>query len=270
MTAPLNDLQRDPTGSATGSTPPGSTPPAEPKPWTAPDSAPAWAKGKTPEEILGISTQLYGIVEKFNQQSAVQPPAPAPSAAAPTTFNDDDFVSGAQVRQLLQQAAGQVTPQMQQNAEGLAQMALSMVRDKQKDVFERYGPEVQTYLANMPKTAWTVDNLTQVANLVRSNHLDELVAEKARQLVAEQLPTMRSNGGAGPGASIPNASRSIQSDTLPDRFRKMAAAVDLTDSDLADFCRVNQTTPEAFFAGLDSKKFMVAAVADNKLHTGPR
>lgn len=269
MTAPLNDIQTDPTGSATGSTPPlGSPPPSEAKPWTAPDHAPAWARGKSPEEILGISERLYGIVEKFNQQGTVAPVSQP--AAAPANFNDDDFVSGAQVRALLQQAAQTVQPQVQQNADQMAQMALGWVKDKQKDVFDKYGPEVQSYLANMPKQSWTVDNLTQVANLVRSNHLDELVTERARQLLAEQLPTMRSNGGAGTGASIPNAGRTLQSDHLPENFRRKAESVGLSEQDLEDFTRTVGMTREQFFQQFDNKKFMTAAVADNKLHTGPR
>ena len=118
------------------------TPVSSPNPeWRAGDEAPPWARGKTPEEVLGIATQMYGTLEKFNQTGNLapvpQPAAPQPAQpvappqypAAPATppqpveLSGEDYVTGGQVQQWAQQQMTAYQAQQQQAMTWQASMA---------------------------------------------------------------------------------------------------------------------------------------------------
>lgn len=246
-----------PSGTAPGTpaaTPSGS-PPSPPPVWTAGPNAPEWARGKNPEEILGIATQLAGIVQNFNQQSRVPDMQRQPE---PSTMEipDDDFVSGRQVKQYLAQAAQQFQPRIDQGAALGASANVGYARQQYADEFRRWGPEIDSYIARLPVHERTLDNLAQVVNIVRGNHWQEL-QQDAEQKVRQQLlaemgqPGLRSSGAPGAGP-VPthNTEYSLSNEQLPPEWRKRALETGLTDAAIQDFCRSNEMTVEQFYKDL--------------------
>lgn len=266
-----------PTGSPPSSTPPaGSTTNATdsasnptPQAWRAPANAPAWAAGKTADEILGLSQQMYSVLERFNQQAAATRP-PEPAYPTPVQSNgdlaDDDYVNGAALKRYLQQASQQyVAPQMQQVHASNAGLALGIVQQRYGDDFRRYGPEINAMIANLPLEARNLDNLERVVKFVRSEHLDQLVEEKARALAQEMSGQMASglrSSGSPTGVPLPADNQaSIQNEALPALWREKAAKVGLTDQTVREFCVANGMTPEEFFKQFEGNVMTDKAVA---------
>lgn len=255
MTAPTPVPASDPTPAPGSSTPPsGGTPnPATPPagPWRVPETDPRpWARGKTTEEVLGITEALYDVAQKFNQQQAVPP---APPAQPQWGINDEDYLTGKQAKELADRMMAQMNQHYAQAPNPALEIAasncLAIVQGRHAADFGRYGPEIQTYLARVPKNAWTVDNLEEVVNLVRSKHLDDLAAERAQQLVANMAPTIRPNGGVGsPAASNATPQSVYDREDIPAAWKERARKANLTDRQINDYCTANDITVEQFVA----------------------
>lgn len=274
MSSPVRPDPEAPATPAPSSTPPSSAdgsppvpppaPPATPTPWRAPETAPAWARGKNPEEILGIANQMYGVLERFNQQNVVpQPtPAPAPAPAQPQYgLPADDFVTGDVVRQYVDQTAQAFQPMLQQTLAAQAAMAHSFARQQHQDAFTRFGPEIEAELARLPVGLRTLDNITTIVDVVRGRHVNELAEEKARELAAQLGPTLRSNGGVPVGAPS-SPSLTLQNTTVPEEWRQKALRAGLDDATIADFARANNMTVERFYQQFNGG-LIQAAVADS-------
>ena len=208
-------------------------------------------------------------VETYIRGTPQAPPAGAPPApvAAPT-YGDDDYVTGATLRSVQQQALSQVAPQFTSLAEQHAALAYGMIsRDpRYADTFQHYGAEVKATLAGVPKAAWTLDNLETVVNLVRGKHVNEIVARERAQFVATMEPSMRASGAAGTGpASTPQTSP-LESDKIPADWREKAKKVGLTERQVQEFAYANDMTPEAFWSQFDGK-VITDAVQDSRLKT---
>lgn len=240
------------------STPPGTTdtsatasPPNLVEKWRAGDDAPAWARGKSSEEILGIAKSLVDTFQRTGNAPAASAAA-APAAPAPINYADDDYITGAQLRNILSDAATRsVQPAISQSVDLAASANLGLMRQQYAKDFQRYGPEITQRLATVPKTMWTLDNLETVVKLVRSDHLDELARERASELASSVEPTIRSSGL---NASVPvsqNKEHSLESERIPVEWKQRAAAAGVTERVVEEFCRANDMTPEAFYAQFD-------------------
>src|SRR5256885_11090253 len=90
-TSPMSGLSSP----APSGTPTNAPAPSPPSPWRAGPNAPAWARDKTADEILGIANQL---VEGLGRPSAPAPAQPMPPAApvgAPPGYVDPTaYVTG--------------------------------------------------------------------------------------------------------------------------------------------------------------------------------
>lgn len=240
------------TTEAPSTAPPGSEPPRDAQgrftAWTAPETAPLWARGKTPEEILGIATQAVDNLSRF----VTQPPNPAPVTApapAPTPsyqMNPDEYLTGADLMRAAPQLMSQyVGPQVQAGLAVAASTAVNIVRDRHRDVVDRYRPEFESMVANLPLEQRTVDNVEWIVKLVKANHLDELARERAQQLQATE-PTMRSQGGAGLGPA--NTSTNPLDDANIDaEWKAKAQQVGVTLDTIKEFCAKNGMTVDAYF-----------------------
>lgn len=268
MTAP-NTGNPTPTEGSPSSTPPSGTatngtgaPTSAPEPWRAPETAPAWARGRTAEEILAASTalaeqnqQMYGLL-----QQQLNPPKPA---QPPVQIADDDFTTGAQVRGYLDQRAQQFQQALGSTANQTASVIRGFVETQDPEPFKRWGREIDALLQNVPKDQWTLDAVRQAVRIVKADHVDELAAERAERLAAERIPTMRSNGGAGTG-SVPTTSLGLDSPTIPDHWKRSAAAVGLGESELREFCAANGMTPDQFVEQF-GKGNLLTAVSENRV-----
>lgn len=186
---------------------PGSTPVAP-----APEAvrfgadAPAWAQGKTPGELGQTLAQLAALAERgLVQAPAVQVPQPQyyqpqPQYQQPQAQDPGDYMTVGQANQLGQQylqTAQQAAAQVASPAiEMAAQTNLDVVRQRNQQYFAKYGPEILQNIAQIPKMAWSIDNLDKMVKLALVPHLDELASERAAQLATQQ-PALRSSGATG-------------------------------------------------------------------------
>ena len=262
MTTPLTPANLTPNVQGSSTEPTGSAPAPAPTPepavWRAPAGAPAWAQGKTAEQILEIATQAVPIIERFNQQSQVPAAQPVQTSQAPT-FADEDFLTGAQVRALLDQREQSLRPILQQATQQGASVTVGMAMMKHKDAFDKWGPEINAMMAGVPRENLTVDMVGQIVNIVRSNHVDEIVREQVAA-AAQNPPTLRSNGAATGAPTQTQAGLN----TAPEPWQLKAKAAGISDREIEDFCRVNEMTTEQFFKQFDKGNFMAVAVSENR------
>jgi len=262
-----------PTPSPTGnSTPPGSNAPETPPP--APEfrfgdaaDVPAWARGKSAKEVLEIGKRMEDVLTRFNQQGSIQPPAsyqPPPSQPSPQyqPLADDEFLTGRQVKEYGQQLAQSLAPQFQQATDIAAQTAYGFVRQKYDNDFNRYGPEIQQLLANVPKAQWSLDNLERVVKIVRAEHLDELVDEGIRHRAAEQVPSLRPNGGATESGA-PHTGFAPDIDAT---WVQKARSQGIDEATVREFCAANGMSEKAFYEQFKNG-LVSSAVAESRPRT---
>lgn len=230
---------------ATPSTASGGTPTASPpEVWRAGPDAPEWARGKTGAEITAITQQL---MESVTRQGTA--PAPAPAApVAPGAIDPQAYATGQDILNAQQAAVAQFQPALERLAQQNAAATYRIVQTDPRyaETFQRYGPEVMTYLGQVPKAQWTVDIIEGAAKLVRADHLDELARERANQIVQSMEPTIRPTGG-GASPQAPTADFSLKSEKLPQDWRDRAARVGLDEHTLDEFCFANGITRADFF-----------------------
>src|SRR5207237_369510 len=92
--------------------------PSPPSPWRAGPNAPAWARDKTADEILGIANQLVEGLGRPSAPAPVQPMPPAAPVGAPPGYVDPTaYVTGQDLNNAVQAAANQFTPALQRLAD---------------------------------------------------------------------------------------------------------------------------------------------------------
>jgi len=214
------------------------------------------------EEVLGLADMAVSQLARFNQgpgiqQHQVSPMPQYPQSPAPTRFDmdlsDDEFVSGRQVKQILQHygnQANQGDPVARQLAASSNVMTIQQV---EADAFRRWGPELHAMIAQVPAEMRTVDNLQHIVQLVRGRHVQELVDEQARQqavrLAEEQVATIRSGTGGSP-TSPQQQQIDLTSSELPEDWRKLAEKNGLTMDAVREFCQATGETVESYFASV--------------------
>lgn len=242
------------------STPSNSAPPASSSEWRAGADAPSWAQGKSPAEILNIATQLASVVKQ--QISAPQAPpvqqpytnqwgssqqAPQGNAPAPT-FDNDGYITGAELgRQAPRMMQEYLAPQIQGVYDMAASGNLAHVRQNNAAIFQKYGPEVDAKLATVPKNLWTVDNLNQIVNFVRADHVEEIAREYAGRLVAEMEPNLRSTGSPSVPIASAEPTNTLKSEKIDADWKARADKAGLTEQAVDEFCRANDMDRATFF-----------------------
>lgn len=184
---------------------------------------------------------------KFNQPIP-QPPVQAPVNRFDHDLPDDEFLTGRQVKQILQQVAGQVPsdPVARQLA---AQSLYAGVQQARAAEFKRWGQEIQMEISRLPVEHWTLDSLNTLVNIVKSRHIDELAAEQAQRLVNESHPTIRSGtGGSGSGPQTPEMS--LEADGIPPQWKAQAQKLGVTEREIEEFCQMTGQTKQQYYAEL--------------------
>jgi hypothetical protein len=169
-----------------------------------------------------------------------QPPQQQYNAEANLTYGDVNRIAP----DLINQA---VNPQFQNVYQSLAQQALDSVKRDNGAIFDKYGPEVYSYLAKVPINDRTVDNITTIVKLVRGNHVEEIGREIAGRLVAEMEPQLRSNGSPSLQVAQSKPEYTLQSENIPKDWKDRAAQAGLTEQAVEEFCRANDMTPKDFY-----------------------
>lgn len=257
MTAPTTPEPTTPPEST--STPPSTgngQPAAPPEPYRFGENSPSWAKGKTAEEILGlVELQNQTIQQMQAQRPQVQAEQPrAQNGQWVAGIGDEDFITGGQVKQLverIQQANAPTSQYAQMALESAAGLAIGVAQSKpeNKKVFERYGPEVNAMLAKLTPEYRTLDNIQYVVDLVKGRHVEDLAQIRAQELLAQTSPTMRSLGGAGL-AGTPNQTPQpvgpLEDERIPLEIRNSWKGTGLTNRQLEEFAAANGQTMEQF------------------------
>lgn len=200
---------------------------------------------------MNIAAAAVDQLAKFNQQNVPIQQAQYQPQQQPTRFdldqaNDEDFLSVRQARQLMAQA-NQGDPVARNLAVGAN---LRAIQQGEADAFRRWGPELQMEIAKLPPEMRTLDNLQVVVNMVRGNHYQELVEEKASQkatqLLQDQVATIRS--GSGGSTTIPNTQHfDLKSNDLPEEWRELASKHGLTLDQVREFTQATGETMDQYF-----------------------
>jgi hypothetical protein len=201
------------------------------------------------------------MLEKFNLSGRVMQPAPqggyqqppasyGQPSAAPAPPDPNDYPTWGQLQQFVQQQAQQqLSPTFQGIHESMAAQSLQMLRtqDVNRKVFDKWGPEINALIAQVPPQARTLDNLQLLVDTVRGRHVDELVREGVTQLNTTP-PTMRPNGFAGSSGAPPQDNgQTLASETIPQAWKERALNAGITDQVIHEWCQVNNQTPQQFY-----------------------
>ena len=194
----------------------------------------------TAEQVLGIAQTATDMLQA--------PAAPAPAAPAAPSFDiaDDEYMTGAQYKRAMAERRPDMTA-----INLAADSNLAYVRRDNAVEFSKYGRELDALIARVPVEQRTIDNLQTCVKMIRGEHLDEIVSERAQQLAATIAPTLRPTGG---GAAPAPASReaSLESEKIPDEWKERARTAKITENAVADFCRANGMTPAQFYKQFDT------------------
>lgn len=243
MTAPVDPgLTQPPTSSSTqsGTTSPVSTsPPAE---YRFGADSPEWMRGKTPAEVHVLAGQLADLAQRSLMTPTPQQPPAQPATLAPLAA--DDLVTGGHMQQYGQAVLEQTRNAVNPAIDMAASTNLSIVKRENAAIFAKYPSEVGNYLANLPKQQWTIDNLTQVVKFVQSNHLDEVVRERAEQLLASGDPAIRATGASQ--QQLPPAQPSPVDSLTPEQ-RTTLSRNGVTLKTVEDFCAKNGMDVKRWF-----------------------
>ena len=178
--------------------------------YEAEDGVPSWAVGKTADEILAMTQDLYNVVQTGGNPSHGSTPEPPPMQP-PTNdvdanliyTNPEEFTRRlresirTEMRQELSTAAAPLTG-------GMAGMAKRQSMQDRKGVWESYGPEIETIMASVPtQNHGSVDLWNQAADIVAGRHIDEIARKRADEMLRRgDVGTIRTNeGGALPEAA---------------------------------------------------------------------
>jgi AraC-like DNA-binding protein len=218
--------------------------------------APEWARGKSASEVLRMTEDMYGALQRVQQpQAQAQPTPSAPSVAGqPTmqTWVNDPTAAARDV------ATSTFAPAFQSLAQQNASTLKFMIRQKYTKEFDRWGPEIETTLAGVPPERLTLDLLDQAVTLVQGRHVNELVAERARELMAQGGSGMERPDGssAAGGAGVGNTRLSL--DNLPPAVSEAAKRVGLTTQHVIEHCRATGQTPEQWLAQANDQKVLTS------------
>ena len=194
--------------------------------------APEWARGKTANEVLNLATSMADTLQR------VQPPkpqaAPAPQAQPVQMPYTDEWL--VQPEKATQRVVGDMMTPMVQGLQSMTQQFASTARmlaeSKFGDEFRRYGPEIDTLMAEVPPENRTLENYAKVVTYVRGSHFEELAKEKAPSLLQGAVGERSGVGGVG-GATASG----VAFDKLPHGVGEIARQKGLTESMVRDFCK---------------------------------
>lgn len=225
---------------------------------------PEWLVGKTPKEAAAIAASLYNTAlsgqtpqptygQQANYQGAGQPQPtyggtstmqyPQQSVAPPTEEEWDMNPREAMRKQLAYERETTIKPQFQQYGNTLRQQAIFNAKLAFKEDFDKYGPEIVQYMNQVDPQYLTPDMMDNIVKVVRGNHIADLqreAVERARK-EWEQQPMSGSplRSGTQP-TGIPQPSGiDLNSDELPEEYRKVLRAKGITERELDDFLSGN-------------------------------
>jgi len=202
---------------------------------------PEWLVGKTASEAASLTQQLYQQLVSSNPAAPGSPAytastlgaQPHGGGAAPDA---DEFLhdpAGATQRLLNRVRQTELVPEFQARDNVIGQQARALAELQFKDEFKRWGPEIDIMLNQIPGSQRTPQAVGLVVDVVRSRHLDEMVAERADAKIKSLVEggTLRPQGADGAtGAGVYNR---VDFDKLPPNYKTYLSRLGVT-SDTVD------------------------------------
>ena len=233
--------------------------------WRYPDDFDVpWLRGKTAKEAAEIGNKMFqsmvnGQPQQPPQSTQFENNRPQPGynqpqqqytpPGMPQQPTQDDWLTDPQDatrRQIDYEAQTRFAPQFQQTSSAVGQMSLELVRQGDKDSFERWGPEILSHLQTVDQQFWTVPNIKKIVGMVKADHIDEITSN----LVERRIQQMSDNGtimrpGAGPaGTSIGRSDGiDLDMDKLPGRYREQLEKSRMTPEVLKEFLMKTEVEP---------------------------
>lgn len=176
--------------------------------YSSEDGVPAWAAGKTADEILAIASQAVGHIQAQSSTPAYTQNVQIPQAPDPELAYRDPV---AYAREYAAYSDARVNAQLAQVGAPVYGQLAAIARQQSKtgryaDVWRRWEPEIEIKLAGIPAQQRTLELYDQAAQMVKADHIDEIAREQAEKLMAAGgTGTERSSGagGAPPAAADP-------------------------------------------------------------------
>jgi hypothetical protein len=231
---------------------------APPSPSVAPTTSPEWRAGggrfagMTAAEILGVAEgqsaaleNANSMLQRFNQPIQEQPKN---RFDMDLPADDSEYLQVGQVRRLISNLANQPAPVDQRARQLAAESLFGNLQQSRADEFKRWGSEIRAEIAKLHVDYWTYDALNTIVNMVRANHVDELVAEKAQRLANESHPTIRSGtGGLGSGSHT----QPIFETGPKDMLARLKAVGISSEAELRQACAGTGIEPDQYLAELE-------------------
>ena len=209
-----------------------------------PDSpdVPSWMRGKTAEEVMGVSQDMYTTLQRgdYAPTQTPSPETPQMNQNPPSPPGGDDIDSNLmytdpaaytralkdsirrEMRSEIQGAAGSLTTPLASMAKHQA-----MQNPKRKMVWDKYGPEIETIVARLPEHARARPEIwDEAARMVAGEHVDEIAQARAEEIIKRgsdsgMLPTQ-----GGPPAPNGAASGSPLSKLFDARDQSIQGFID--------------------------------------------
>lgn len=218
--------------------------------------------GKTAEEVAQEYAQLYNfalqnVTRQPGPNQAPQPPQhsqpgypshpspnygqnpypsqPAPQAPAPPTPDEwqlDPAVAYQKQREY--DEATRYQPIIGGLQSQVASTNMALLQQRYPSEFKKWGTEILNLTNTVPFENRSYDALERVIQIVRSNHIDDIVEEKWKEKMKE-MPveqTLRSGEAPHTGAAAPN---SVDFNELPEGYRRYLEVNQVDQSTLDEF-----------------------------------
>ena len=187
---------------------------------------PEFAWGKTAEELANLTNKLYGEQLRGTQSTPQYQSAPQYQApSAPPEPSSDDWLTdpgSAAKRQMESYYQSHLAPQLQMQAAALGATSRSIVAQQEPEAFRKWGPEIDALINQIDPQYRTTDAIGKVVNMVKGEHLDELVQERTKREIDRMANAdpMRTDGS--PLGATANARVGIDLDNtvLPPEYKR--------------------------------------------------
>ena len=224
--------------------------------YTAGPGIPDMIVGKTPEQVAQEYNQLYEYALKSlgnneGQQSAPQPPVsnsgyqhqnysppqyqtPPTGPQPPTPDEWQMDPATAYQKQREYDEATRYQPVIGGLQGQLASTNVALIRRDYANEFKKWGPEILQLADSIPAQNRTYDALERVVQIVRSNHIDDIVEEKWQERMKTMTPDEVSlRSGVAPATTAP--AHSVDFNELPEGYRSYLEANRVDQSTLDEF-----------------------------------
>ena len=197
-------------------------------------------------EAANLTQQLYHQLISAAPAPAGSMPATAATLGAPPHMpsgapDADEFIhdpAGATQRLLNRVRQTELVPEFQARVNVIGQQARALAELQFRDEFRRWGPEIDLMLNQIPGSQRTPQAVGLVVDVVRSRHMDELVAEKTDAKIKSLVEggTLRPQGadGGGTGAGVYNR---VDFEKLPPGYRKHLDQLGVTHATVDEVLR---------------------------------